>query len=126
MGGRIGGKEVTGRGAVGQQIFQQVEQLIAGGAMNKLAAFKQVAESSGRQLGTVAANYYRVARQRGAPLRARRRGRPVGSVTTGMSTSRVTAALRVIGSALHAQEQELAKLRAEVASFEKVRRLLKG
>jgi hypothetical protein len=43
-----------------------------------------------------------------------------------MSTSRVTAALQVIASTLRAQEQELTRLRGEVASFEKVRRLLKG
>jgi hypothetical protein len=121
----MGDKKVTQRGAIGQQIFAQVEQLTAGGTMNKLAAFKQIAETSGREVGTVAANYYRVARQKGAPLRTRRRGRPPGS-GKGTSTSRVTSALELIASALRAQEQELAKLRAEVASFEKVRELLKG
>jgi hypothetical protein len=43
-----------------------------------------------------------------------------------MSTSRVIAAVELIASALRAQEEELAKLRAEAASFEKVRRLLKA
>jgi len=121
----MGDKNVTQRGAVGQQIFQQVEQLTSGGAMNKLAAFKQIAGASGRALGTVAANYYRVARQKGAPLRKRRRGRPPGS-GAGMSTSRVTAALQLVASALRAQEEELAKLRSQVAAFEKVRQLLNG
>ncbi len=81
--------------------------------------------SSGRQLGTVAANYYRIARQKGAPLRRRRRGRPPGSGKS-MSASRVIAALQVLGSAFRAQEEELVRLRSDVASFEKVRRLLKG
>jgi hypothetical protein len=121
----MGDKNVTQRGAIGQQTFAQVEQLTAGGAMKKLAAFKQIAEASGRELGTVSANYYRVARQKSAPLRTRRRGRPPGS-GAGMSMARGVAALQVIASTLRAQEQELAKLRAEVASFEKVRQLLKG
>ena len=125
MGGRIGGKEVAQRGAIGQQIFQQVEQLTAGGAMNKLAAFKQISGASGRALGTVAANYYRLARQKGTPLRKRRRGRPPGS-GAGSSVSRATAALQVLASAFRAQEEELARLRTERAAFEKVRRLLKG
>lgn len=46
------------RGNIGEQIFAEVEQLTAGGAMKRLAAFKAVAERSGRQVGTVAANYY--------------------------------------------------------------------
>ncbi|MGH7584295.1 MAG: hypothetical protein ACREL5_13825 [Gemmatimonadales bacterium] len=122
MGGRMGDKNVTEHGTIGQQIFQQVEQLTAGGAMKKLAAFKQIAEASGRQLGTVSANYYRVARQNGAPLRNRRGGRPPG---TGVSVSRVTTALQLVASALRAQEEELARLRGELAAFEKVRELLK-
>ena len=122
MGGRMGDKNVTQRGTIGQQIFQQVEQLTAGGAMKKLAAFKQIAEQSGRELGTVSANYYRVARQKGAPIRGRR-GRPPRS-GAGSSVSRATAALQVLASALRAQEEELTRLRGEVVAFEKIRSLL--
>ena len=68
MGGRIGTK-ATQYGTIGKQIYAQVEQLTAQGGMTRLAAFKQIAEASGRQPGTVAANYYRIARQKGAPLR---------------------------------------------------------
>ncbi len=125
MGGRMGDKSLAQRGAIGQQIFQQVEQLTAGGAMNRLAAFKQISESSGRALGTVAANYYRLARQKGAPLRARKRGRPPGSAG-GSATARATAALQVIVSALRAQEQELRKLRSDHAAFEKLRQMLRS
>lgn len=56
MGGRMNSKDA--RGNIGEQIFAEVEQLTAGGAMKRLAAFKAVAERSGRQVGTVAANYY--------------------------------------------------------------------
>jgi hypothetical protein len=125
MGGRMADKVVTPHGAIGQQIFAQVEQLTAGGAMKRLAAFKQIAAASGRAEGTVAANYYRVARQNGAPLRRRRPGRPPGS-GAGTSVSRGAAALQVIAAALRAQEQELTRLRSELGAFEKVRRLLKG
>ena len=125
MGGRMGDKNVTQRGAIGQQIFAQVEQLTADGAMKRLAAFKQIAAATGRAEGTVAANYYRIARQKGTPLQKRRRGRPPGSGAA-MSASRAAAALQVIAAAFRAQEQELARLRSDLAAFEKVRRLLKG
>lgn len=125
MGGRMGEKRVAQHGAIGQQIFEQVEQLTAGGAMKRNAAFKQIAEASGRQLGTVSANFYRIARQKGAPLRKRRVGRPPGSATA-VNGSRVAAALQLVASALRAQEEELAKLRGEVAAFAKVRQLLNG
>jgi hypothetical protein len=122
MGGRIGTR-VAPRGTIGKQIFAQVEQLTAGGAMNRLAAFKQISEASGRHPGTVAANYYRIARQKGAPLRARRPGRPAGTVRNELS--RINTALQLVAAALRAQEEELARLRSERAAFMRIRRLLK-
>src|SRR3954449_6951733 len=64
-------------GEVGEQIFEQVERLVAGG-MNRTEAFAKISADSGRRAGTVAANYYRVARKRaGGALRPRaKRGRP--------------------------------------------------
>jgi hypothetical protein len=113
---------VTTRGTIGEQIFEQVEQLTAQGAMNRLAAFKQVASASGRQVGTVAANYYRVARQRGATLQ--RRG--AGKASTGRRGSgRILAVLRVLERLLVAQEEEIARLRKENARFAQLRRLLR-
>lgn len=91
--------------------------------MERLAGFKQIAETSGRQLGTVAANYYRVARQKGAPLRKRRRGR---ASRPGLDVSRPTAALPLIASTLRTEAEELLRLRNEVTAMEKVRRLLHG
>ncbi len=123
MGGRIG-RRTRQYGSIGQQIFEQVEQLAGQGAMTRLAAFKQISEASGRAVGTVAANYYRIARKRGAPLQVRRPGRPSGTSRNGLS--RATAALQVIASALRAQEEELARLRNQNAAFEKVRQLLRS
>jgi uncharacterized lipoprotein YmbA len=119
MGGRIGTK-VTQRSTIGTQIFAQVEQLTAGGAMNRLAAFKQISEASGRQPGTVAANYYRIARQKGIPLRSRR----WRSAASG--ASRISDVVRVVQQVLQQQAEEIQRLRKETAWFAQVRRLLRG
>src|SRR5947199_4680654 len=76
-------------GEVGEQIFEQVEKLVAGG-MNRTEAFAKISADSGRRAGTVAANYYRVARKRaGGSLRPRaKRGRPARRAATGTSAQR--------------------------------------
>ena len=59
-------------GVIGEQIYDQVEKLVADG-MNRTQAFAEISKQSGRQAGTVAANYYRVARKRaGGSLRKRK------------------------------------------------------
>lgn len=121
MGGRQSTK--SPRGNIGEQIFTEVEQLTAGGAMKRLKAFETIAERSGRQAGTVAANYYRIARKRGAPLATRRR-RTAGSRNGGGGGGKVTAALKALQVALEEQERELAQLRAENRRFQELRRLL--
>lgn len=71
-------------GVIGEQIFEQVEKLVNGG-MSRTDAFKKISADSGRREGTVAANYYRVARKRaGGSLRPRRRqaGARRGATTT--------------------------------------------
>lgn len=68
-------------GVIGEQIYEQVEKLVQGG-MSRTDAFRQISSESGRRQGTVAANYYRVARKRGgASVRTRRRGRPRRTTT---------------------------------------------
>lgn len=123
MGGRVGSK--VARGNVGERIFAEVEQMTADGNMKRLAAFKAIAERTGAQAGTVAANYYRVARKRGAELRPRRSaGRGAGS--TRQALAAVLTALQKLGTVLDAQERELATLRKENRRFEELRRLLKS
>jgi ABC-type glutathione transport system ATPase component len=119
MGGRVGKKTVP-HGAIGQQIFDEVERLTAQGAMTRLAAFKQIAESSGRQHGTVAANFYRIARKRGVALRPRRSSATVGQSGSG----RVMMTLRALERLRQEQEEEIARLRKENARFAQLRRLL--
>ena len=77
-------------GVIGEQIFEQVEKLVKGG-MSRTDAFKKISADSGRREGTVAANYYRVARKRaGGSLRPRRRaGRRTTTAAT--RTRRTTA-----------------------------------
>lgn len=122
MGGRQNDKDP--RGNIGEQIFAEVEQLTANGGMKRLAAFKAIAERSGRQLGTVAANYYRVARKNGAPLRARagrpsRNGRKAGPST-------ILSALKALQGAVEEQDRELARLREENQRLDQLRKLLKA
>ena len=76
-------------GEIGEQIYDQVEKLVAGG-MNRTEAFAKISADSGRRAGTVAANYYRVARKRaGGSLRPRaKRGRPARRTSTTATTRR--------------------------------------
>src|SRR3954466_13612198 len=76
-------------GEIGEQIYDQVEKLVADG-MNRTEAFAKISADSGRRAGTVAANYYRVARKRaGGSVRPRaaKRGRPARRTAKAASSS---------------------------------------
>jgi len=78
-------------GVIGEQIFEQVEKLVKGG-MSRTDAFKKISADSGRREGTVAANYYRVARKRaGGALRPRRRSGARRAAGTSTRTRRTAA-----------------------------------
>ena len=78
-------------GEIGEQIFDQVEKLVAGG-MNRTEAFAKISADSGRRAGTVAANYYRVARKRaGGSLR---KGKAAGARRVSSAKRPATAAAR--------------------------------
>src|SRR5438067_3121624 len=62
----------TRDGSVGRDTFQRVEALVKTGK-TKTEAFKQIAKDTGRNEGTVSANYYRVARTSGAVTPRQRR-----------------------------------------------------
>ncbi len=59
------------RGKIGHEIFDQVEKLVSSEGLSRTQAFQRLSDETGRRAGTVAANYYRVARQRGATLQPR-------------------------------------------------------
>jgi hypothetical protein len=124
--------DATERGGIGNQIFDEVERLVAGG-MNKSQAFSDISARTGRESGTVAANYYRVARQRGAALRPRRRrgegptrrGRGASGGDVQAALAKASAALDELSRAVRHQEQEIARLRAESQGYAEIRRLAK-
>lgn len=122
----------TGRGQIGVEIFEQVEKMVAEDKITRSEAFQRLSESTGRRAGTVAANYYRVARSRGVTTPRRRRGsgraRGRAAVRGGdvqAALNRVSAALDELSAAVRRQDQELGRLRDENASYDQIRRLMK-
>lgn len=117
-------------GRVGNQIFDMVQSLIADHKATRTGAFKQIAEKTGRNPGTVAANYYRVARQRGVQLRQRRRrGSGVAAVSraggrASRAASHLTDLMQQLSDLIRQQGSEIERLRKENARFGEIRRLL--
>jgi hypothetical protein len=123
-------------GVIGEQIFEQVEKLVKGG-MSRTDAFKRISADSGRREGTVAANYYRVARKRaGGSLRPRRGGRARATATRGRRATTTRASgngdidaltrslvqnVQDLAAAMNAQAAEVKDLRSRL---EGVRKLL--
>ena len=122
MGGRQ--KPKTIRGGIGEQTFAEVEALTADGKMKRLAAFETLAKRTGKNVGTISANYYRIARKRNVPLRSRRE-RGVSGAGVRAALAAVTAAVRKLETALQVQEEELSALRKDNKRFTKLRRLLR-
>ena len=121
------------RGNIGNEIFEQIEKIISDEGLTRTQAFQRLSEQTGRRAGTVAANYYRVARQRGATLQPRApRGskrRAAGSgrgASAGVEAalSRAGEAVQELSAIVRRQEKEIAELRADAAKWEQVRDLL--
>jgi hypothetical protein len=122
------------RGRIGAEIFEQVEKMISEEKLSRTEAFQRLSDATGRRPGTVAANYYRVARQRGATLAPRVRrgvGRPRRSARGAAGgdaqavVGRAMAALEELGGLVRRQEQELSRLRDENTQFDQIRQLMK-
>ena len=123
------------RGKVGETIYAEVTRLIAGARMSKRDAFTQVAEAQGRQVGTVSASYYRVARQRGQgrgagssetrSARARGSGRARGGSTLD-AISALKRALDELGRAVRERDREIARLNEENAKYREIASLIAG
>lgn len=129
------------RGNIGTEIFEQVEKIIAEEGISRTNAFQRLSELTGRRAGTVAANYYRVARQRGATLapRAPRGSRSArspraatnksssvrsGSGAADAALSRAMESLRELAGIVREQEKELAGLRSQAEALDKLKGLL--
>jgi hypothetical protein len=122
----------AGRGRIGAEIFEQVEKMMAEEKMTRTEAFQRLSEATGRRPGTVAANYYRVARARGAKLapRGRRGGttrtrRRRGGGDSQAVVTRAMASIEELAALARRQEQEIARLRQENAQYAQIRRLMK-
>jgi hypothetical protein len=119
-------------GVIGEQIFDQVEKLVATG-MTRTQAFAQISSESGRRAGTVAANYYRVARKRGTTTARSRGGRrrtasaPARRTATRSRTTRTTGGgdidvlagrlvsdVQALADAIKAQASEVQELRSRL------------
>lgn len=130
-------------GVIGEQIYDQVEKLVADG-MNRTQAFAEISKQSGRQAGTVAANYYRVARKRaGGSLRKRKAsperkprataskgGRPRSTRTRRAATggggdidalaAQLVASVEALADAVKAQGAEVKELRSRLDGVKKL------
>lgn len=116
------------RGKIGHEIFDQVEKLVSSEGLSRTQAFQRLSDETGRRAGTVAANYYRVARQRGATLQPRtpRGARGKGRTGTGAEAALIKAqdALRELSDAVKRQEKEIATLREQAAQYQRLRALV--
>ena len=110
--------ETTTRGNVAQAIFERVSELEkADPSMSKSAIFDQIASERGGKAGTVAANYYRIARMQGTVSGAPRgRQKTDGSVDLTKYADAVQKALDDLRGAIAQNEAEKAALK-ESAEF---------
>ena len=128
---------VTTRGNIGNEIFEQVEKIVQDEGLTRTQAFQRLSETTGRRAGTVAANYYRVARQRGAPLQPRARrgggngrrgsGRGRRASTSGgadAALTRATEAIQELAAVVRSQEKELTALREQAAVMDQLQRVM--
>lgn len=113
------------RGSVGEQVFKQVRALIAKEKVNVTKAFRMLAEKSGGNERTIAANYYRVARRKGVVLRPRGKRASAGPGKASAVLSKAEAVIRELGAIVRQQEERLASLTAENERFEAIRKLLR-
>lgn len=131
----------TKRGSIGNEIFEQVERIMAEEGLSRTNAFQRLSEQTGRRAGTVAANYYRVARQRGAALQPRaprgsratgragggaagRRGRGAGGGDVDAALQRANDAIQELAQLVRAQRRELDELRSQADLIAKMRSLV--
>jgi hypothetical protein len=118
-------KRQAKRGEIGPEIFAQIEKLVAAEKIGRTEAFRRLAKTSGRQPGTVAANYYRIARRKGAKLAPRRRRNGGGRIGTAAGVvQRATAALQEVAGVIRKLEEQVAQLRRENQRVAAIRRLV--
>ncbi len=125
------GEDQASRGNIGNQIFEQIEKIMQEQGLSRTNAFQRLSESTGRRAGTVAANYYRVARLRGATLQPRAprgsKGRPAvrgGAGSADAALARAMESLQELAGIVRRQEKELNTLRGQAEQMDKLRAML--
>jgi hypothetical protein len=117
-------EQATGRGKIGEQIFEQVEALMRAESITRTEAFQRIAVTRGSRAGTVAANYYRIARLKGdGILRPRGRKKSTGNEVEAV-IARATSALGDRAELVRHHGAELDRLSEKVHQIEKLRALL--
>jgi hypothetical protein len=124
------------RGGVATETYAAVERLTGEEGLSRSEAFARLGAESDRRPATVAAAYYRAARQRGqgravrAPAAvSRRAARGTGRGRAGDSERLVqaaTAALAELAELVRRQGDELLRLRAEEERYREIRALIEG
>lgn len=114
----------TARGKIGEQIFAQVEALVGAEHITRTEAFQRIAVERGSRAGTVAANYYRIARQRNDGTVRPRTRKKAPTTDVDAAIARASAALNELSSLVRQQHRELERLSEKVAQIDKLRALL--
>jgi len=127
--GAPSGADAPAKGGIAEAIFAEVQQMTAGGAMSKSDAFEAISTRTGRRAGTVAANYYRIARKRGggaAPNSGR--GRPRNSARASADVEAVLGkldeAVKDLARLVRRQESEISALRERAEQFDQLKKLI--
>jgi hypothetical protein len=116
--------KTAARGKIGEQIFEQVEALVGAQHITRTEAFQRIAVERGSRAGTVAANYYRIARLRNDGT-VRPRGRKKAQTNDADAViARASTALNELTALVRQQSRELERLSDQVQQIEKLRALL--
>ena len=114
------------RGNIGEQIYARVNDIVGTEGITRTEAFQRVAEERGSRAGTVAANYYRIARNKnGANVRPRTRKPVAAAGDTDAVIKRATEAINELAGLVRSQRRELDRLSEKVAQIDKLRALLR-
>ena len=114
----------TARGKIGEQIFAQVNALVSAEGITRTEAFQRIAVERNSRPGTVAANYYRIARINDAASSRPRGRRKAPTKNVDAVVAQAAAALQELTALVREQNRELERLSDKVKQIEKLRALL--
>jgi len=124
------------RGGLATETYAAVERLTGEEGLSRSEAFARLGAESDRRPATVAAAYYRAARQRGqgrgsrtATAASRRTTRTAGRARAGDADRLVqaaSAALAELAELVRRQGEELLRLRADEERYREIRALIEG